>query len=84
LLWGLLGKLISVAMKGFFLSGFSMGPRNASGIDIFHLLFADNTLIYYEADIDFHYLSCLFLYLEVVSGLKIDLAKLEVAHVGNV
>jgi hypothetical protein len=34
------------------LSGFSVGTRNVGGIDISHLLFAIDTLIFCEADLD--------------------------------
>jgi len=39
-------------------------------------------LIFYGANLDhLHYFRCLFLYFEVVSGLRINLAKLELLHV---
>jgi hypothetical protein len=41
-----LGKMISTAVSGGLLSGFSVGTRNDGGIDISHLLFADDTLIF--------------------------------------
>ena len=53
--------------------------------DIFHLLFTDDTLIFCGT-VPYHLclLSCLFLYLEVVLGLKINLAKSELVLVGIV
>jgi hypothetical protein len=72
-------------MSGGLLSSFSVGPRNVGGINISHLLFVDDILIFYRADPDSpRYLQCLFLCFEVVLGLKINLAKLELVHVGNV
>jgi hypothetical protein len=41
-----LGRMISVAMSGSLLSGFIVG----TWIDIFHLLFVDDTLIFCGAD----------------------------------
>ena len=43
------------------------------------------TLIFCGADPDhLHYMRCLFICFEVVSGLKINLAKLELVPMGNV
>jgi hypothetical protein len=61
-----------------------MGPRNASGIDIFHLLFANDTLIFYGPNpYLLRHLRCLFLCL-AISGLKINLDKSKLVPVGNV
>jgi hypothetical protein len=62
------------------LSGFLVGVKLVS-----HLVFVDNTLIFCDADRDpFLHLCCLFLCFEVVSGLKINLSKLELVPVGIV
>jgi len=80
-----LRRMISTAVNKTLLSGFSIGTRNINGIDISHLLFVDDTLIFCEADPDqLRHLWCLFLCFEVVLGLKINLAKLEFVLVGNV
>lgn len=54
-------------------------------ISISHLLFADNTMIFCGANLD-HLcnLHCLFLCFEAISGLRINLAKLELVPIGNV
>jgi hypothetical protein len=53
--------------------------------DISHLLFADNTLLFYGVEPShLHNLQSLFLCFEGVQGLKMNLAKLELVHVGNV
>jgi hypothetical protein len=50
-----------------------------------HFLFVDDTLIFCGADPDhLHYMRCLFICFEVVLGLKINLAKLELVPMGNV
>jgi hypothetical protein len=61
------------------------GVQNFGVINISHLLFADDTLIFCGANPDhFHYLRALLLFFEVVSGLKINLAKSELVPVGNI
>ena len=54
-------------------------------IDISHLLFVDDTLIFCRVDPNhFRLFCCLFLCFEVVWILKINLAMSELAPVGNV
>jgi hypothetical protein len=78
-------RMISAMVNRGLLSGFSVGSKNVGALNIFHLLFADDTLIFCWDDFDrlrnFRYL---FLCFEAVSGLKTNLAKLELALVGNV
>lgn len=54
-------------------------------LNIYHLLFTYNTLIFFEAS-PYHlrYLRCLFLCLEAVSSLRINLAKSELVPIGDV
>ena len=52
---------------------------------ISHLLFADNTLIFSDANLDhILHLRLLFTWFEAISGLKINLSKSEVDPVGQV
>lgn len=60
-----------------------MGLRSSIKILESHLLFADNTLIFREENPDhFCHLGCLFLCFEVVSRLRINLAKSKLVPVG--
>jgi hypothetical protein len=65
--------MISTIVSGGLLCGFVVG----TWIDISHLLFADDILIFNRADPDYlRHMQCLFLCFEVVLGLKFNLAKL--------
>ena len=56
-----------------------------SGLSISHLLFGDDTLIFYDADVEqLHNLRCLFFCFEAASGLKINLSKSEIVPIGEV
>jgi len=79
-----LSILLSATVDRRLLSGFSVGFRNNNELLMSHLLFAD-ALISWELNLDHLYLlPCLFLCFEAVSGLKINLAKLELVLVGVV
>ena len=66
-------------------SGFSVGNLAGTLLTVSHLLFADETLNF--CDVDSHHLAALrgiLTRFEVVSGLKINLLKLELVPIGNV
>jgi len=71
--------------RGGFLSGFQVDNRNNSPLEISHLLFADETLIMCDADIDqIHNLDHILLCFEAISGLKVNLQKFELVAVGKI
>lgn len=68
-----------------FLSGFKVNGRVKEGLEVSHLLFADDTLVFCEASTThLTYLNWLLMWFEVVSGLKIKLTKSELILVGRV
>jgi hypothetical protein len=76
-----LGMLISVVVSEGLFFGFSVGTR----VDISHLLFACDTLIFCDADPNqLCNLWGLFLLFEAVLGLKKNLVKSELVLVGYV
>ena len=77
-----LGRMIFAAMSGG-LCGFSLG--NASGFVCSHLLFYNDTLIFYSANPNhLRHLHCLFLCFEAGSSLKVNLNKSELVPVRDV
>ena len=80
-----LSKMLSVTINGGFLSGFIVRSSPSGVVNISHLLFADDTLVFCGANLDhLCYLCALFLCFKIVSGLKINGAKLELLPVSNV
>jgi hypothetical protein len=76
--------LIDTVQRGLLL-GFSVGSSRSEVVNISHLLFADNTLVFCGANLDqLRFLRVLFLCFEAVSGLKINLAKSILVLVGCV
>jgi hypothetical protein len=74
--------MLIAIVNGGFLSGFAAGSRHSSVVNISHMLFADDTLIFCGANPDhLRYLHALFLCFEV-SGLKSSSA-LVVREVGE-
>jgi hypothetical protein len=80
-----LSRMLSAMVNKGLLLGFSMGSMSNDELSLFHLLFADDTLIFCEANLEhLHIMCCLFLCFEVVFGLKVNLAKSELVLVRSV
>uniref|UniRef100_A0A2N9G2U9 Reverse transcriptase domain-containing protein n=1 Tax=Fagus sylvatica TaxID=28930 RepID=A0A2N9G2U9_FAGSY len=80
-----LSRMMSKTVAGGFLSGFHVGSRDADSVHVSHLLFADDTLIFSDADpAHIFNLRLLFTWFEAISGLKINFNKSEMAPVGSV
>ena len=70
---------------GGFLPGWQLSGRGGVGVEITHLLFVDDTLVFCEPSIDqVSYLSWLLMWFEAMSGLKVNLDKSEIIVVGRV
>jgi len=78
-------KLFSVIVQNGFLSGFFVGSSSNGVINISHLLFVDDTLVFcWASPENLLYLRLFLLSFEAVSGLKINLDKSVLVHVGLV
>jgi hypothetical protein len=73
------------AIGGGFLSGFPMDGRDHSSLMISRLLFADDALIFCEADSNqLLFLRYILTWFEVIFGLRVNLGKSELVPVGDV
>ena len=80
-----LSCLINRAVDGNYLSGSRVANGRREELAISHLFYADDTLIFCEADSDqLKFLSWILMWFEAMSGLKINLAKSEIIPIGPV
>ena len=80
-----LSKMMDWVVGGGLVSGFSMGMEANRLIMVSHFLFADDTLIFCDADPDqVLQLRYLLTWFEAISGLKVNLGKSKLVPVGDV
>ncbi|RVX19454.1 LINE-1 reverse transcriptase-like [Vitis vinifera] len=80
-----LDALIRRAVAGGYLSGCSIEGDRRHNLKISHLFFADDTIVFCEANKEhLTYLSWILLWFEAASGLRINLDKSEIIPVGVV
>lgn len=80
-----LNCLLKRAREGGYLSGFKVNGKGGEGLEISHLLFVDDTLVFCEAiKTQMNYLSWLLMWFAAISGLRINLSKSELIPIGRV
>ena len=80
-----LGRMLDKAVHVGCMLGFNVGNLEGRSMVVSHLLFADDTLIFCEADLDQILILCMILiWFEAVLGLKINLGKSELVLDGVV
>ncbi|KAJ9698913.1 hypothetical protein PVL29_007804 [Vitis rotundifolia] len=82
---GVLSAMLRRAVGGGFISGCKLRGEGRMDLNVSHLLFADDTIIFCEAKKEnLTYLSWILAWFEVASRLRINLAKSELIPVGEV
>jgi hypothetical protein len=77
-------RMISAIYTRGLISGFSVGSREQDRVEVSHLLFADDTLIFCGADASqINYMGALLVCFEAVSGLKVNMSKSALIPVGS-
>ena len=77
-----LGRMLDKAVHEGRLSGFRVGNLEGRSLVVSHLLFADNTLIFCNADLDqLLILRIVLIWFKAGTGLKINLSKLELVPI---
>ncbi|XP_042953731.1 uncharacterized protein LOC122290185 [Carya illinoinensis] len=80
-----LSRMILVLVANGHMTGYLIGTPGGGSINISHLLFADDTLVFCEANqLQVRVLKALLLCFEVASGLKVNLDKSEMMPIGGV
>ena len=80
-----LSCLINRAVEGNYFDGSRIVVGREEDLVISHLLYADDTLIFFQANIEqLKYLSWILMWFEALSGLKINLNKSEIIPIGTV
>ena len=80
-----LSCLLGRVREGGYLFGFKVLGRNGEGLEISHLLFVDDILIFCETTFSqMTYLSWLLMWFEAILSLKINLDKSELIPIGKV
>ena len=80
-----LSCLLNRAAERNYFVGSKIAVGRGEYLAISHLLYADDTLIFCQADMEqLKYLSWILMWFEVLSGLKINLNKSEIIPIGSV
>jgi hypothetical protein len=77
-------RMIGAIYSRGLISGFAVGSRDHDRVEVSHLLFADDTLVFCSADdSQISYMGALLVCFEAVSGLKVNLTKSSLISVGS-
>ncbi|XP_028099863.1 uncharacterized protein LOC114299345 [Camellia sinensis] len=80
-----LSRLLDKAMREGRLEGFVVGSLAGTLLEVSHLLYADDALIFYGAEVvHVGYLRCVLLCFEMISSLRVNLRKSELILVRTV
>ena len=78
-----LGRMLDKTIHDGHMSGFGVGNLEGRSLAVSNLLLGEDTVIFCEADLDqILFLHMILTWFEAVSGLKINLGKLELVPIG--
>jgi hypothetical protein len=77
-------KMLGAFISRVLISGFTVGSSELNRVNVSHLLFADNTLVFCGAnESQIWHLGALLICFEAVAGLKVNLSKSALVPVGS-
>ena len=80
-----LSRLLKRMEVGGFLCGFQAGSHMQGGLNISHLLFYDNTILFCDASREqLIYIQMMLIFFEAITSLKVNVGKSEIVLVGEV
>uniref|UniRef100_A0A2N9HCX4 Reverse transcriptase domain-containing protein n=1 Tax=Fagus sylvatica TaxID=28930 RepID=A0A2N9HCX4_FAGSY len=81
----ILSRMLRKVEEEGLIRGFRAGSNAAEGLCISHLLYADDTILFCDADLDqLVYVRMVLTCFEAVTGLRVNMAKSEMVPVGEV
>ena len=85
LVMDVLRTLLRRTEEGDFLKGFKASPNAQGGLQISHLLFANDTILFCDASREqLLYIRMVLIFFEAIIGLKVNVGKSEIVLVGEV
>ena len=80
-----LSRILKKTEEGGFIQGFHVGPVNSTGIQVSHILFADDTILFCDASREqILSIRLVLACFQAFTGLKVNVGKSEIVHIGEV
>ena len=85
LIMEVLSRILKKTKEGGFIQGFHVGPINSTGIQVSHLLFADDTILFCDASREqILSIRLVLACFQAFTGLKVNMGKSEIVPIGEV
>jgi hypothetical protein len=84
LLMEILSRMLKRVKEEGFIKGFSVGADGLGGLSISHLLYADDTILFCDTDMEqLMHIRLVLTCFEAVTGLKVNMSKSEMVPIGG-
>ena len=81
----ILSKMLRRVEEEGCIKGFRVGSEGEGGLSISHLLYANDTILFCDADLEhLMYIRLILTCFQAITGLKINMAKSEMVPIGEV